>query len=153
MAFPAGTQHLLQKALPDEVAQFIAELLFGQGVAPSKFLSCLCVHLLQFILCERGFAGVGTLRLVDHRPAHVAVTDSWRFVGEVELQSPVAHVGDVEGFERGVPRVQPPSDCVQQSGSPRQLGPHRRAYQETTSGNQGAIPRPHHTGPFDGLGA
>jgi len=38
-------------------------------------------------------------------------------------------------------------------GSPRQLGPHRRAYQETTSGNQGAIPRPHHAGPLDGLGA
>ena len=105
MAFPTGTQHLLQKALPDEAAQFIAELLFGQGVAPSKFLSRLCVRLLQFILCERGLAGVGTLRLVDHRPAHVAVTDLGRFVGDGQLQSPVALVRDVECLERRIPRV------------------------------------------------
>ena len=117
MAFPAGAQHLLQKALPDEAAQFIAELFSVQGVAPSKFLSRLCVRLLQFILCERGLAGVGTLRPVDHRPAHVTVTDFGRFVGDGQLQSPVALVRDVECLERCIPRVQPPSDCVQQSPS------------------------------------
>ena len=112
MAFPVVAQHLVQKALPDEAAQFIAELLFGQGVAPSKFLSCLCVRLLQFILCEHGLAGVGLLRPVDHRPAHVAVTDLGRFVGEGQLQSPVALVRDVECLERRIPRVQQPSACV-----------------------------------------
>ena len=105
MAFPAGTQHLLQKALPDEADQFIAELFFGQGIAPSKFLSRLCVRLLQFILCECGLAGVGILRPVDHRLAHVAVTDLGRFVGDGQLQSSVALVRDVECLERRIPRV------------------------------------------------
>ena len=38
-------------------------------------------------------------------------------------------------------------------GSPCQLGPHRGAYQETTPRNQGAVSRPHHPWPLDGLDA